>query len=145
MEENITTFNPGLLTRDAILSAQDHVYEIVEVPEWGGSVRVRGLTGSERDQFEAGMIQYKGKRQEVNQSAMSRFRARLVSMTIVDGDGKRLFNSSDVEALGAKSAKALQRVFNVAQRLSGFTESDVQELTEELAENPTEGSSTDSA
>ena len=43
-------------------------------------------------------------------------------------DGALLFTAADVEQLGAKSALALDRVFDVAARLSGFRESDIEEL-----------------
>jgi len=46
----------GLLTRDAILEAQDLQHEEVYIPEWGGSVRVRTLTGAERDAFEQSIV-----------------------------------------------------------------------------------------
>ena len=48
------------LTRDAILQATDLTFEDVAVPEWGGVVRVRGLTGTERDAFEASVVGRQG-------------------------------------------------------------------------------------
>ena len=102
-----------------------HQGEDVEVPEWGGTVRVRGMTGTERDKFEAAVVEMKGKKTTMN---MENFRARLAAKTIIDEDGKRLFHDSHIKALGAKSATALQRVFDVAQRLSGFSDEDVEEL-----------------
>ena len=45
------------LSRDTILQREDIKTEDVEVPEWGGTVRVRGMSGVERDAFEAGLIQ----------------------------------------------------------------------------------------
>jgi len=54
-----------------------------------------------------------------------------------------LFTDADVKALGMKSAVALQRVFDVAQRLSGITSDDVDELAKELDENPFEDSVSD--
>jgi hypothetical protein len=41
------------LTRDSILNAKDLKKELVKVPEWGGEVYVRCMTGSERDAFES--------------------------------------------------------------------------------------------
>jgi hypothetical protein len=113
------------LTRKEILQAGDLEIEDVEVPEWGGVVRVRGLTGEERDALEMAMITRKGKSIEIQGS---NFRARLVAMSVVDERGERIFSDSDVAALGNKSGHALQRVFEVAQRLSGFSEADVEEL-----------------
>ena len=42
----------------------------------------------------------------------------------------------DATLLGDKSAQELQKVFAVAQRLSGITAEDVEELTEGIKENP---------
>lgn len=122
-----------ILNRDQILQAKDLVTETVEVPEWGGSVLVKSLTGAERDQFEAAIVEQKGRDTKVN---MRNARARLVALSVVDEEGKKLFSPNDVSLLGAKSAAALQRVFNVAMRLSGISEEDVRELTEELEEDP---------
>ncbi len=116
----------GLLNRNAILAASDIQQESVEVPEWGGSVIVRGLTGAQRDRFEASMF---GQRQGKPVFRLQNLRAQLVMLSVVDEQGKQLFDESDVMALGQKSAAALQRIWNVAQRLSGLTEADVEELT----------------
>ena len=44
------------LTAAEILGTEDIVEELVEVPEWKGTVRVRGLTGRERDAYEASLL-----------------------------------------------------------------------------------------
>lgn len=116
----------GYLSRDAILAVDDVQFEDVDVPEWGGKVRVKSLTGRERDALESSMIVGKGKNANVN---LNNLRAKLVARSVVDEDGKRLFNDDDIAALGAKSAAALTRVYEAAQRLSGITEEDVDELT----------------
>lgn len=115
-----------MLTRDQILTAQDIQTEEVHVPEWGGTVLVRALDGEERDSLEASMIQGKGKNAQVN---LKNLRAKLVARSIVDESGKRLFEDGDIPALAKKSAAALNRVYEVAQRLSGITPEDVDELT----------------
>ena len=48
-----------------------------------------------------------------------------------------------VEALGKKNAATLQRVFRVAQKLSGLAEDEVDELTAALGEDPSVGSGSD--
>jgi hypothetical protein len=111
-----------LLSRDAILSASDLPTEDVEVPEWGGSVRVRTMTGAERDQLEGEQIALPKGDQARN------FRARLVVRTACDEAGASLFTVSDVNALAGKSAAALDRVFTVATRLNGMSKTDVEEL-----------------
>ena len=128
-----------LLTRDEILKADDLPCEDLDVPEWGGSVRVKTLTGMERDNLEKSMVKVNGKDSQVN---MSNFRAKLVAKSIIDNDGKRIFSDADVSDLGFKSAAALSRVFDVASRLSGFSETDINEISKNLLSGQSEDSGT---
>lgn len=129
-----------VLKRDDILKVSDIKIELVPVPEWGGDVYVKGMTGAERDKFESSIIKGRGEDAEVNYTNM---RSKLASLTICDETGKRLFTENDVQALSQKSASALQRVFIVAQRLSGITKEDTEELVEEIKADPFEGSPSD--
>ncbi len=132
----------SFLTRDDILNANDLVVEEVEVPEWkkDGKVRVKALNGYERDRFEESMTQQKGKKIHMN---MQNVRARLAAETMVDENNKPLFSPADVEALGRKSAAALGRVFDVAMRLAGMRDQDIEELTENFTKDQREGSTLD--
>lgn len=134
-----------ILSRADIIAAKDLATEEVEVPEWGGVVIVRALSGTERDAYEAGIFASgstaPGKSPEYN---LQNIRAKLASKTMVDEDGKRLFSDADVVILGLKSAAALDRVFSVAQRLSRLTNQDVAELTEQLVKDLSVVSGSDS-
>lgn len=123
-----------ILTRAEILAADDIPRELVEVPEWGGSVYVRGLTAMERSEFENLMLGLENRRIKVGKSDdvtiqmdMRVLRVRLSALCMVDEKGNRLFGDDEVEALGRKSADALNRIFVVAQRLSGMTSDDVED------------------
>lgn len=117
------------LSADEILDADDLKPEPVEVPEWGGTVLVRGMSGTERDLFEAAMLNSKMNGVDKDK-AMERYRARLAAACMVDAEGKRLFQGDAVvKRLGTKNAQALTRVVEVASRLSGLTDADVEELT----------------
>lgn len=116
-----------LLGREDILEAEDSEFEVVEVPEWGGSVKIKGMTGTERDMFE-GSLQGKDPKTKESIVVYKNARAKLASLSIVGDGGERLFTEKDVIALGKKSASALNRVFEVAQRLSGITDKDIEEL-----------------
>jgi len=113
------------LNRDEILKLNDLPVEEVYVPEWDAWVRVRGLTGAERDAFEQSIVETRGKNTRMN---LRNIRAKLVALCVVDEQGNRLFSDEDAELLGRKSAAALNRVFEVAQRLSGLRPEDVEEL-----------------
>lgn len=128
----------ALLTKQQILTAKDIETKDVDVPEWGGTVRIRGLNGAERDEFEQSMVERRGKRYEAN---LRNARARLVSLSVVDDSGSRVFTDADVKALGNKSAAALNRVYEAARDLSGLTEADVDELAENFSEATGEDSS----
>lgn len=114
-----------LLTKEQILGAKDLVKEELEISEWGGMVTVRTLTGAERDLFEREVF-IDG---DVDKRNMENFRAKLVSLTLIDSEGNRMFSFDDLKALGSKSACALDKVFAVAQRLAGLRKEDVEELT----------------
>ncbi len=94
----------------------------VDVPEWGGRVFVRAMSGFERDAFELGMLGPDGKADKRN------FRARLAAACLCDVNGHPLFTPADAVKLGAMHAAALSRVFDVAAELNGFTAGDVKEL-----------------
>lgn len=122
-----------LLSREAILAANDRPFEDVEVPEWGGIVRVQGMTAGERSKWEASYQKRHKDRSgkttiEVDWDAQLSFRERLVAMSLVDEAGGRLFSDSDIKALAAKSAAAMERIVNVANRLNGVSQDDMKEL-----------------
>lgn len=121
---------PTVLGKDQILSAEDLNRELVEVPEWGGSVYVQAMSGVERDAYEASIIEINedAKGNVTTKRRMENLRAKMVARCMVGEDGERLFDESEIEALGAKSAKALDRVFSVAQKLNGVSDKDLEEL-----------------
>lgn len=130
----------AILGRDDILQADDIVTEAVDVPEWGGAVLVKGMTGTERDAFDAAIMSETGKSKKVN---LENLRAKLCAATVVDEAGNPLFTQEDVAALAKKSAMAIQKVYDVAARICGLGADDVEELVEGLENNPFEDSVSD--
>lgn len=120
------------LSRDQILAVPDLKIELVSVPEWGGEVYVKSMTGQERDKFEASIIETKGKQQSVK---IDNIRAKLCAYTICDEEGNLLFSEKDIIELGKKNANALTRVFMTARTLSGIGEEEMKELADDLQEN----------
>ena len=132
----------SLLSKTAILAAQDLQTEDVEVPEWGGAVRVRSFTGRERDAFESSMVRGDGRDRKVD---LTNMRARLVGLTVIDETGQRLFTDEEADLLGAKSGAALDRVFAIAQKLNGLSGADVEELSKNSSGVPSAVSTSASA
>jgi hypothetical protein len=106
------------LTRDQILEANDLKTEEVQVPEWGGSVKIRTMTGADRNAFEASMVTTSP--DGTRKADMSNLKAKLCAVTIVGDDGNLLFSADEVGRLAMKSAAALERVFDAAQALNAL-------------------------
>lgn len=109
---------PGL--KEELLGLDDRKVAEVVVPEWGGrTVRVAAMSAADRDSWELeAYLERKGGGRAAN------VRARLVARCLVDEAGERVFADEDIAALGKKSAKALDRLFDVAQRLNGLSASE---------------------
>lgn len=129
------------LTRDDILKrANDLPHERVFVKELGGEVIVRGMTGAQRDQFEASMLELRGRKQILK---LNNVRARLIQQTAVDEDDKLLFREADIHMIGQLPATAIEPLFDVARRLSALTEADLDELGKNSESGQSDGSPSD--
>lgn len=138
----------ALFTKAQILKANDLTWKDVPVPEWDeegvtepGEVRLLSLTGTQRDDFEAKSVtQGKSGTQKMN---LTNFRARLLALCMVDENNKRVFSDIDVTLLGQKNAGVLERLFDIAREMNGMSEKDVEELTENFGETPSDSSTSD--
>jgi len=130
------------LSMEDILDAKDVETRDVEVPEWGGVVRIRVLSGAERDEFEQStvFVDKKGN----SKPNLANLRARLVAKCAINEDGTKLFQSETaVRALGTKSAAALERLFKACQELNAMTNEDIDELAKDFDDDPSGSSTSD--
>ena len=119
----------GFLTAEAIFAADDTEYSEVECPEWGGTVRLRSIKGTQRDAYEQSIIKQNGANREMN---LRNARAKLIVLCAVDGEGRQLFSSEDVNRLGQKNAAPLDRLFDECKVLAGMSDKDVERLSEDF-------------
>ena len=129
-----------LLSRDDILKADDLPTEEVDLsdlPGYNGSVLVRGLTGRERDEYFASLSIFRGGKQVMD---VENATAKLVARCVVGEDGEPLFTAQDTWALGQKSGAALDRISEAAQRLSGLSQADMDEIKKGSEPTPDGGS-----
>lgn len=127
----------AILNKTQILESNDLVTEIVAVPEWGGEVIVRGMSGVDRDKYESTLYKIKGQNVSIS---LENIRALIVCLSVIDEQGNKLFNLKEVEELGKKSASALEKVANVASRLSGLTQESKEQLKAGIKDSPLESS-----
>ena len=119
----------GLLSKEAILKARELATEDVDIKELGGKVRVREMTGAQRDAWEGSNIKGRGKNMTAN---LVNARARLVAYSVIDNSGQLLFNPDDpaeINRIGQLSCRALDAIYDVAARLSGIRDEDLEELS----------------
>jgi hypothetical protein len=112
-----------LLSKAAILAANDLPTKDIDVPEWGGTVRIRSMTATDRDAFEVAQLEA----QREGRAAPDNIRARYVAACIVGEDGQPLFDESEVTKLGNKSAMALDRVFSAITGMNSIDAGAVEE------------------
>lgn len=135
------------LNADQILQADDRRYEEVPVPEWApagtnpkdAKVRLRSLTGNERDKWEDNLP-----RDKKGKISSDNLRASLAAEVIVNEHGEKLFAGARmITQLGNKAAAPIDRIFEAAQRMNGIKEEDVEELMEGFGEGTDEASTSD--
>ena len=119
-----------LLNFDDIVDSQDKEYQDVDVPEWGGTVRIATMSGEDRDRWELSMMQADDSSErgfKLNFDAYSR--VRLVAMCLVDDNFNRIFVTKEqIERLSQKSGKVMDMLYDVAQRVNGITDEDIDDL-----------------
>jgi hypothetical protein len=104
----------------------------VPCPEWGLDLTVRTLTGTERDELENTWHT----RRVAKDDSILGIKILLVQSTVVDEDGLQVFDVGERDLLNGKSAKVIDRLFQTAQRLSGLTDDDIQEMAGNLNGGP---------
>lgn len=102
----------SFLTREQILAAQDRRFADVDVPEWGGKVRISSLTATQAQLFHALNVR---RQAGENVDALG----FMVAASVVDADGNALFSSEkDLPALGKKGPEAIARIATEAMKLN---------------------------
>ena len=124
-----------LLTREQILAIDDLERVEVPIPEWGGAVYVRILTGAERDFVSGCMLDADGTLLPA-QERLKHYRARVVALSTCDAQGTALFTLADLEALSRKAGRALDRIVEAAEKLNAMTASEVEQLAKNCAPTP---------
>jgi hypothetical protein len=99
-------------------------------------VYVRQMTGRERDVFEQSLLK-KNKDSKGNtigyEQATEDFRAKLAVVTVCDEEGKPILQPGDYAILSQNmSAKRLEMIINVAQKLNAISEEDKEGLVKNL-------------
>jgi hypothetical protein len=109
-----------MLSAIDILSVDDLAREEMDVPEWGGKICVREMTGTELAEWQR--IAQDPEREDVDAVVA------LAMFTVCDSEGNRLFDMNTFDALKQKSIQVILQIQEVALRVNRLTEQDQAEL-----------------
>lgn len=101
------------LTAEQLLAAKDFVEEHVDVPEWGGCVKVRTLSMGARYRIAEGSATLKGREQRVDS-------VRLAVLTLLHGIVDPKLTEEQAILLAEKNASAVERVIQAIWRASAL-------------------------
>lgn len=107
------------LTRETILAARKLPSLTVNVPEWGGDICIKKMTGVERDAFEALCVARRNAPGGMNGKEI---KAMLLVAVLTDADSKLLFSQADVPALNQLEGDVIDRLARQAMTYNGMTE-----------------------
>ncbi len=105
-----------MLSRDDIFSAKDLTFQEVEIPQWGGSVRIKVMSIAEQIAFER---LNKAKKDD------SELVFALLSQCCVDEGGNHLFEEKDVVELNKKSSVPVLALFKACLDLNSMNQVDL--------------------
>ena len=115
-----------MLNAKQIFEKQDVKVEVVDVPEWGGQVGIRIMSGKQRDEYETFMISKMDKKNKVRDSKQAR--AMLLVLTLCDESGNPIFTEKDLDELNKKNSKVIENLFTKASDLNGLSPESVEEI-----------------
>jgi len=106
-----------LLNKDDILKARDSKYLVVNVPEWGGDVKLKTMSVAEQ-------IQYEKLQEDKDNNSLI---LNMLIFCCVDEDDNKLFEKEDLVELQKKSAHPICHLFREALKLNSLSQKNVEE------------------
>lgn len=100
---------PNILTAEEVLAADDLPTETIEIPEWGGSVKVRSFTKAQQQEIRVKATKGNGEIDE------SRLEMLLVLHALIEPQ----FSEDQLAQLAEKSASAIDGILTTINSLAG--------------------------
>jgi hypothetical protein len=122
-----------MLDRQRVLTADDLPRVEVSVPEWGGTLLVRTMTGAQRARWEDAWSRW----QKNAGGDSGDFYAMLMVHALVNPDGSPMFTEGDIPALSAKSGKVLHQLYRDMARVNGIGAEAVEQAEKNSGGAPT--------
>jgi len=114
-----------MLTKEEILKVSDLQTREINIPEWGGSIVMKTMTGEERDTWE-NRIPIRSSDKKVDIKEM---KVRLLILCIRDPkDMTFMFTEKDVVSLNSKNSSVIDRLWQVASEMNGIGGKELEEI-----------------
>ena len=129
----------ALLTRNQILEAKDIKTKDIEVPEWGGTIRIKQLSAKEYNDITMNMVnirkmaakQLSSKKNSdenledaINEMAIKNQKILLIIKSIVDENMKPLFTEADMELLYQKNTNVIDKIIAEIEEFNAVSSED---------------------
>lgn len=104
------------LNKQTILSMNKPRMRLVNVPQWGGDVYLRSMTGEQRDRFE----------EASRGGKVSEIKLTILAYSLCDEHGNRLFADAELDLLNQLDGGTLAELAVQAGELNYVTEKDIE-------------------
>ena len=124
------------LRKEDIVKPPQFEIKTLDIPELGGAIRIREMTGTERDQLEEYYANHeKGK-------SWRRYRALVVVLSIVDENNQRIFSDEDIDQVNATVPwRVLDRIQDAVFELNNLKAAAAEKAVGDAEKNSSPGPS----
>ena len=112
----------GFLSAEDIWAAHDVAEEAVDMPEWGGRVKIRALTIRKSLELQKQAQVWNQRTRSYDQDT-----DKLYMLLLLHGIVEPALSADDIDKMAEKSAVATTRIVTAIQRISGLSEEAVRE------------------
>lgn len=109
------------------------------LPVCGAKVRIRSLTTSEIEQYQAAAVGEDGKR--LRKDRMANAARRFIVLCVVDGDGNLVFKPTDIPRLGQMDGADCGSLYEACAKHCGIKDSDMEGIAKNSEETAADGQS----
>ncbi len=112
----------ALLNRQQFLSADDKRYKIIELPDLGGEVKIRSMSGEDELEFEKFKVD----------KVTSEWVFWAICRYCVDENNSPMFTEQDLEDIKKKSSASLKKIFEAILDLNIINDEKIREEAKNL-------------
>jgi hypothetical protein len=126
------------LSRAAIDTVEDRPTGEVEVPQWGGWVRIQAMSAKQRSMITGTMMAVDGVDVKVRADEIGSVQLRTVAACLIEEDGSPTYQEHEYDSIGEKNAGAIETIYTALQELSGLGKDAIEDAEKNSETTPSE-------